>query len=153
MTVRRSIPNAFSYSRLEKYALLSASLLVVSLAATAQESLYDEVDMLLASGYSPNAIYYHEVAKGNAIYTIVDAAAKSDPDSEAEFYYLAESILSEFGRSACAGNFYAKTRDWNVVTYDSLEPKSVEEVARLFFTEDKALSLEYLDLAARVQSL
>ena len=100
-----------------------------------QEDMYVEVDQLLKQGYSPEAIYNHEISKGYAIYTIVDAAVQSDPDREAEFKHLAAFVLENgLPKSACGGNYHSET-DWRSITSDQLLDHTIAEVARAYFEE------------------
>ncbi len=103
-------------------------------------NLFTRTDNLLKQGYSPNAIFNSEISKGNAIYSIVNAASASSPDRETEFRWLADLMLPGLPDSACDCVPFRKDRVWNEITYDSLESKTVEEVSRLFFEEGKHLA-------------
>ena len=106
---------------------------------SAQENLAEEVDLLLNNGYSADAIFLHEVSKGETIYSIVDAASQSDEDREAEFRQLGEHILPGLPRSACGGNSYQPLYEWRSLGYSDLNPISVSEVARLYFEDGEQM--------------
>lgn len=121
--------------------LLSAILtLTTTTPAAAQQSLYSEIDRLLEEGITPEVIFNDAVSKGDSIFRIIDAAVRADSLREAEFRLLGLSMLSGLPRSACVGTSYEPQRPWNSVEYDRLSPKTVSEVARLFFEEDEQLT-------------
>jgi hypothetical protein len=104
------------------------------------EDLYSRIDKLLGRGYSADSIYNHEISKGNAIYSVVNAAVVADPDRETEFRWLADVMLPGFPGSACGCYSFRQERDWNEITYESLDPKTVIEVSRRFFENREHLA-------------
>ena len=117
---------------------LSACLVgtLVSPMALAQENLYPNVDRLLRGGYSPEAIVKHEISNGNTIFSIVDAAVRSDPDREPEFRLLGLDLLGGLPPSACGGSRYVQTRQWKPIRSRELSTATVADVANLFFESD-----------------
>jgi hypothetical protein len=107
---------------------------------TGAENLFSRIDRLLKDGYSANVIYNDEVAKGNTIYSIVNAAVLSDPDRETEFRWLADLMLPGMPETACECSSFERDRDWVEIPYEALEPKTIEEVGRVFFEEDQQLA-------------
>ncbi len=97
--------------------------------------MYTNVARLLGSGYAPEPIFNHEVANGNAIFRIVDAAVNADPDREAEFRHAALNMLSGLPNSACLGNSHQPIREWNTFAGSDVQPASVAEAARMFFED------------------
>ena len=103
-------------------------------------NLLSRTEELLKQGFSAYTIINNEISKGNAINAIVKAASIASPERETEFRWLADMMLPGFPDSACNCQSFQQDRPWNEITYDSLEQKTVAEVTRLFFEEDKHLA-------------
>lgn len=112
----------------------------MSAQAVAQRDLDYEVDKLLDDGYAAEVVFNHAINQGNPIYHIVEAAIRSDAYREAEFRQLALNMLPGLPRSACAGVGFEPIRPWNSIELEKVVPKTVAEVARLFFEEDTQLT-------------
>jgi len=104
------------------------------------KDMFKRVERLLQYGYSADAIYSHEISKGLNIVSIVDAASLSEPSRETEFRWLADLLLPGYPGTACGCNDFRKDRNWNEIAYDSLEPKTIEQVARVYFDNGQHLS-------------
>lgn len=112
----------------------------MSTQVAAQRDLDYEVDKLLDDGYAAEVVFNHAINQGSPIYHIVEAAIRSDAYREPEFRQLALNMLPGLPRSACAGVSFEPIRSWGSIELDNVAPKTVAEVARLFFEEDVQLT-------------
>lgn len=122
------------------FLVLAISSFVAQPPVHAQQDLYSEVDRLLSNGYAAEVVIYHKISEGSPIYRIIDAAIRHDPDRETEFRQLGLNMLSGLPRSACAGSAFSPSTPWSSIEYEPIDPKTVAEVARLYFEEDKKLT-------------
>ncbi|MGB5707880.1 MAG: hypothetical protein WBM41_13745, partial [Arenicellales bacterium] len=120
--------------------MLAISISVAQSPVHAQQNLYSDVDRLLSNGYAAEVVINHKISEGSPVYSIIDAAIRHAPDREIEFRLLGLNLLSGLPRSACAGSAYSPIRPWSSIQYEPLDPKTVAEVARLYFEEDKKLT-------------
>jgi hypothetical protein len=104
------------------------------------KDMFKRVERLLEYGYSADAIFGHEISKGLNIVSIVDAASLSEPSRETEFRWLADLMLPGYPGTACGCNDFERDRNWNEIAYDSIEPKTIEQVARMYFDNGQHLS-------------
>jgi hypothetical protein len=102
--------------------------------------LTSRVKKLLDTGFSPEVIYSNEASRGNALYTVVDAAVAADPFREPEFRWIADQVLGGMPDTACGCVNFERKREWKEISYDALEPKTVEEAARVYFEDGFHLS-------------
>ena len=98
------------------------------------------VKTLLDNGFSPEVIYSHEVSRGNALYTVVDAAVAAAPYREPEFRWIADQALGGMPDTACGCVNFERKREWKEISYDALEPKTIEEASRVYFEDGFHLS-------------
>lgn len=116
--------------------------LTMSQVVYANDDLQEEVRELLNLGYMPDAIIYDQIAKGNALHAIANAAAGVDRQREAEFRYLSQYIaMGALPRTACGGSYPSAGEKWISITYDDLSEKSVSEVANIYFDGGVVLAL------------
>jgi hypothetical protein len=104
------------------------------------KDMFKRVERLLQYGYSADAIFGHEISKGLNIVSIVDAASLSEPSRETEFRWLADLMLPGYPGTACGCNDFKRDRNWNEIAYDSIEPKTIAQVARMYFENGQHLS-------------
>ncbi len=112
----------------------------VTITEETDDGLIARVTRLLEAGVSADVIFNHEASRGNAVFSVVNAAIIADLDRETEFRWTADILLGGFPATACGCIDFEKEDEWNEISYDALRPKTVAEAARVFFEDDLHLA-------------